>query len=132
MNFTLNDNSLVTLRNRHDVGLTWVFDMGLDEDGELIKNEELELPTGLDGWLGTATVYAQGPTSNDAAKIGSILLGEFGDAATFAELDVAAEKIVRAELTHAGVTARVTESRQDAIDPSGTTLVVPVTMTAAA
>ena len=132
MNFTLKDYALATLRNRSEVGLKWVFDMRLDEENTPVKNDELELPAELECWLGTATVYAQGPTFNDAAKIGSILLDEFGDAATFSELDVAAEKIVRAELTRVGAAAGVTESRPDAIDPSVTALVVPVTMTDAA
>ena len=53
---------------------------------------------------------------------------DFEGAESWAEMDVLAEKIIRAELAVAGIAAGVTESRQHPLDPSESICVVPVSM----
>jgi hypothetical protein len=130
MDFALNADALATLRNRREVGLSWVLDLAYDENGEPIKNDDLELPAEIECWNGTAGIYAQGPAHNDSARIGSVLLGQLEGARTFADLNTAVEKIIRAELTRAGITAGTTESRPHFADPSDVSFVVPVTFEA--
>jgi hypothetical protein len=130
MDFALNADAIATLRNRNEVGLSWIADLIQNRDGDLIKNDELELPAELECWSGEVSIYAQGPTDNDAARIGTILLHQFEGARTFANIDTAVEKIIRAELTRAGIAAGPTESRPHFADPSDVSFVVPVTFEA--
>jgi hypothetical protein len=125
--FTLDDSAIAVLRNRHEVGLKWIFDLVLDENDDPIPNKNTEFPGELECWRGTATVFAQGPVENDSAKIGFILHPPLEGARTFAELDIAVEKIVRAELSRAGIVAGETESRPR-FSSEDFSLVVPVTI----
>lgn len=127
----LREGSLTTLRNRHEMGLRWVFDLYLDKDGEPTKYAQRELPVELECWWGVVSVYAQGTDYNDSVKIGVMAISDLEGAETWAEMDVLTEKIIRAELSLAGIPAGATESRQHPLDPSGSIRVVPVTMGAA-
>ena len=44
------ERSLITLRNRREVGLRWVFDLYLDKGGEPTKQAQRELPVELECW----------------------------------------------------------------------------------
>ena len=127
MNFTLKEINLDILRNRLEVGLRWSCDQNRDEEGFPVENSELELPAELRCWDGTADVYAQGPVGDDSVRVGIIPLSQLEGAETFAELDIAAEKIVRAELARLNIVAGTTEFWPSQWDDS-TTPVVPVTM----
>lgn len=58
-------------------------------------------------------------------------LPDLEGAESWAEMDVLAEKIIRAELSMAGIAAGATESRQHPLDSNESIRVVPVTMGAA-
>ena len=124
----LREGSLTTLRNRREVGLRWVFDLYLDKDGKPTKYAQRELPVELECWWGIVSVYAQGAEYSDSVKIGVMTRPDFEGAESWAEMDVLAEKIIRAELAVAGIAAGVTESRQHPLDPSESICVVPVSM----
>ena len=101
MLFELRESDVATIRNRHEIGISWNFKLLRDEDGEPTTNE-WELPEGIANWSRMTDVYAQGPTEGDWAWVGGIEYTQMEEATTFEELDIAAERIVRAEMARSG------------------------------
>lgn len=107
MDFELRPDSIATLKNRLQVGVTWSFKSNLDEDGEPVLYEdegwdEEKPPEALAYWNKVTNVYAQGPMSNDWAPIGFIDSDQMAGATTYPELHAAAEAVVRDELERVG------------------------------
>jgi len=101
MLFEVRASDVATIRNRHEIGISWNFKLLRDEDGEPIANE-WELPEGIANWSRMTDVYAQGPTGGHWARVGSIEYTQLEGATSFGELDTAAERIVRAEMARSG------------------------------